>query len=139
MISVDLARSLAAAGMAWTPESGDRFVLPDREMDDDIFVVSEMTIEVVEYPTDTLIRFNGTTEWALDSISAADAIWLPREGQLRERLGDRFRGLEREVVHSELAAYAVIVDVDGEQRFVDADAESAYARALLALLRYLAT
>lgn len=137
MISVDLAKALNAAGMVWSPESGDRFVIPDREMDDDIFVVSEMTIEVVQYPTDTLIRFNGTTEWALDSISADEAIWLPREDQLRERLGERFLGLERESVHEQLTAWVVRAVIEDERRFVDADAECAYGRALLALLEYL--
>lgn len=137
MISVDLAKALNAAGMVWSPESGDRFVIPDREMDDDIFVVSEMTIEVVQYPTDTLIRFNGTTEWALDSISADEAIWLPREDQLRERLGERLLGLERESVHEQLTAWVVRAVIEDERRFVDADAECAYGRALLALLEYL--
>ena len=133
MITLDLASRLKAVGLAWTPRSGDRFAIPDRDLDGEVFVVSEMTIETVELPTGALVRFNGTTEWALDSIAQTEVIWLPAEGQLRDLLGPAFRRLE--VVGDGLAVEAV---VDGEVvRFVDIDAERAYARALLALLRSL--
>jgi hypothetical protein len=133
MITVDLASRLKAAGLAWAPASGDRFAIPDRDLDGEVFVVSEMTIETVELPTGGLVRFNGTTEWALDSIAQTEVIWLPTEGQLRDLLGPAFRRLE--VLGDGLAVEAA---VDGEVvRFVDIDAERAYARALLALLRSL--
>ncbi|MHA6618330.1 hypothetical protein [Pseudonocardia sp. DLS-67] len=131
MISVELALRLRAAGLAWTPTSGDRFVIPGREMDADVFVVSELTIDVHQAPTGPLIRFNGTTEWALDSVPQESVVWLPHEGQLREALGSRFRRLEPIG-----DGFAVVVDGAGgaQVRHVDVDAERAYARALLALL-----
>jgi hypothetical protein len=130
MISVELALRLRAAGLEWTPASGDRFVIPGREMDADVFVVSELTIDVHQAPTGPLIRFNGTTEWALDSVPQEAVVWLPREGQLREALGARFRRLEPIG-----DGFAVVIDgPDGEERHVDVDAERAYARALLAIL-----
>lgn len=133
MISLELARRLHAAladgGRTWEPVSGDRFVLPDREIDD-VFVVSDMTIEIDEFSTGKLIRFNGTTEWALDSIPATAALWLPREHQLRELLGDRFASLER--LPDEPGGFAVAL-VDG-RRYVDLDVEDAYARALIDVL-----
>jgi hypothetical protein len=131
MISVELALRLRAAGLEWSPASGDRFVIPGREMDADVFVVSELTIDVHQAPTGPLIRFNGTTEWALDSVPQEAVVWLPREGQLREALGARFRRLEPIG-----DGFAVVVEgADGsEQRHVDVDAELAYARALLAVL-----
>jgi hypothetical protein len=130
MISVELALRLRAAGLAWTPASGDRFVIPGREMDADVFVVSELTIDVHQAPTGPLIRFNGTTEWALDSVPQESVVWLPREGQLREALGARFRRLEPIG-----DGFAVVIDGrDGEERHVDLDAERAYARALLSVL-----
>jgi hypothetical protein len=46
-----------------------------------------MTIEPRSYPTGVILAFNGTTEWALDSVAQADALWLPREDQLRELRG----------------------------------------------------
>ncbi|GAA0941048.1 hypothetical protein [Pseudonocardia zijingensis] len=131
MISVELALRLREAGLEWTPASGDRFVIPGREMDADVFVVSELTIDVHQAPTGPLIRFNGTTEWALDSVPQEAVVWLPHEGQLREALGSRFRRLEPIG-----DGFAVVVDGVGgaEERHVDVDAERAYARALLSVL-----
>ncbi len=130
MITLELATRLRRAGLSWTPSSGDRFVVPDREMDDDVFVVSEMVVEVHELPTGRLLGFNGTTEWALDSIMARDVVWLPREDQLRELLGGAFVALE-----APPGGFVVTIDRDGRQeRHIDIDAECAYARAVLATL-----
>ena len=131
MITVELARRLRAAGLDWEPGPGDRFVIADRDMDTEVFVVSELTIEVQETPSGPHIRFNGTTEWALDSVEQDDVVWLPREAQLRERLGEAFRRLE-----AVPGGFVVVIDgVDRpEERHVDLDAECAYARAVLAVL-----
>jgi len=131
MISIELARRLQAAGLDWTPASGDRFVIADRDMDADVFVVSQLTIEVHEAPTGRLIRFNGTTEWALDSVEQEATVWLPREDQLRAALGPHFRRLEPVG-----EGFAVVIErAEAEERHLDVDAERAYARALLAVLR----
>ena len=127
MLRIELARRLEQAGLVWVPARGDRFVLPDRDMDDDVFVVSDFTVEVHELPTGLVFGFNGTTEWALDSLTSAQVLWLPREEQLRERLGPRFRRLE-----ATAAGWAVVVsDGVAERTYVDADVESAYAEAVL--------
>jgi hypothetical protein len=124
---------LAARGLKWAPASGDRFHVPDRDLDDEVFVVSGMSIEVSDLPSGAEMRFNGTVEWALDSIAQNEVIWLPREEQMREALGERFLRLE-----SVTGGYAVVLS-DGpesrsEVRHVDIDAERAYARALLSVL-----
>jgi hypothetical protein len=76
-----------------------------------------------------VLGFNGTTEWALDSVALEAALWLPREDQLREFLGSTFVAL----THS--TGYAVAVVFDGEQHVFEADeAANAYARAALHLL-----
>jgi hypothetical protein len=130
VISVELATRLKAAGLVWRPASGDRFAIPDRDLDGEVFVVSDMTIEAVELPTGPLVRFNGTTEWALDSIAQGEVIWLPHESQLRALLGPAFRGLE-----ALGDGFAVTAAYDGTVgRFVDIDAERAYARAVLELI-----
>jgi len=85
---------------------------------------------VSDLPTGPEMRFNGTVEWALDSIGQHEVVWLPREDQLRDALGDRFERLER--LEGAPGGYAVVL-VDGA-RYVDIDAERAYARALLAVL-----
>ena len=58
--------------------------MPDRDLDDEVFVVSGMSIEVAELASGTEMRFNGTVEWALDSIAQDEVIWLPREDQMRD-------------------------------------------------------
>ncbi|MGY4645608.1 pilus assembly protein CpaE [Cellulomonas sp. URHB0016] len=132
MISLDFALLLRNAGLRWRPSSGDRFAVLQPEMDGEIFTISEMTIEARTYPTGTVLGFNGTTEWALDSVAQEDAIWLPREDQLRDLLGTTFRSLAR----STDGTYQVLVERPGrpEQVFSADNAPDAYAAALLSLV-----
>ncbi len=131
MITVELARELRLAGLHWEPASGDRFVVADRGMDDQVFVLSEMTVEVRSFPSGPVIAFNGTTEWALDSLDQDDALWLPAEDQLRDRLGTSFHRLERAA-----EGFAVVMaEGEAEVRATGPDPVSAYAHAVLARLR----
>ena len=132
MISTDIALALEAAGLQWHPRAGDRFVIRATDMGGQVFTISEMVVEAHEYPTGTVLGFNGTTEWALDSVRQEDALWLPREDQLRELLGGTFRSLAR----STDGRYQVIVEIGGqpERAFTADDASDAYAEALLALV-----
>jgi hypothetical protein len=130
VISLDLALQLRRAGLPWLPAAGDRFIVPSREMEAEVFVISEMVVEARDVPSGQILAFNGTTEWALDSISAHSVVWLPREGQLRDLLADRFVSLE-----GVPGGYVATIEVDGRQeRHIDVDAESAYARAVLSIL-----
>lgn len=131
MIPLPLARRLMAAGLAWNPAPGDRFCIPDKEMDDEVFVLSTMTIEVHDLPGQrTVIGFNGTTEWALDDVEKDATIWLPREEQLRELLGEAFHRLERAGDR-----YRVLVTLwDEAVEFTGDEPDEAYAEALLHLL-----
>lgn len=131
MISVDLARRLRDAGLRWTPTAGDRFVIPQPGLADELFTLSEMTVEAHHYSTGTVLGFNGTTEWALDSVAQEDALWMPREDQLRAQLGGTFRALVRDGV-----SHQVVVELPGrpETSFTDDEPAEAYGRALLALL-----
>jgi hypothetical protein len=131
VLALDLALALRDAGLRWTPQPGDRFVLPARGMDDEVFVLSDMTVEVHEFSTGRVIGFNGVTEWALDSVEQSEAVWLPAEHQLRDLLGGMFRSLE-----STSGGFSVTVRLpDGEQTFTADEAADAYATALLAVLR----
>ena len=134
MITRELASRLREAGLRWSPAKGDWFVIPDRGLDALEFVVSDMVIETRRMAFDReMLAFNGTTEWAMDTLAASEALWLPREDQLRGVLGEAFIGLEH--LPGETPGYAVSVLLgDTEQRFVDIDVESAYGRAALALL-----
>lgn len=121
MITIEQAARLRKAGVLWAPAAGDRFVVPDRNMDNDVFVVSDMTIEVGDYQGTKMIGFNGTTEWALDNIEQREVIWLPREGQLRDLLGPSFRSLSAvpEGYRVELAD-STHTAPDAEQAYADA-------------------
>lgn len=126
--------ALRETGLVWHPSSGDRFQLDEPEFEADIFTVSEMTIEPREYPTGVILAFNGTTEWALDSVALEDALWLPREDQLRELLRGTFRALRR------LAdTHEVEIVLAGESAvFTHPQPADAYALALLHVLRRIA-
>ena len=130
MIGMQVAQQLRKAGLVWKPSPGDRFAIPDRDLDDDVFVLSNMTIEVYNVPEGRVIGFNGTTEWALDDVELDEALWLPREDQLRELLGGTLQTLSRTAT-----GWAVNLTLPGEDRtFTATTPEAAYAAALLHLL-----
>ena len=127
MITVELARSLRDAGLRWHPATGDRFVIDKPGVDDDVYTISEMTVERHDHPSGTVLGFNGTTEWALDSVEASESLWLPREDQLRHLLGPAFVSLT--------AGFVVTATIDGAGRaFRHEEAAEAYGAALLAYI-----
>lgn len=132
MISLSAAERLARAGLVWHPAAGDRFTVRADQLMGQVFTISDMVVEPHEYSTGTVLGFNGTTEWALDSIQQDDALWLPREDQLRELLGPTFRSLAR----STTGWFEVLLEVPGrpEQVFGSDNPADAYAEALLVLL-----
>lgn len=133
MISTILARTLRDIGLVWHPVSGDAFRIDRDEFDGEVFTVSDMTVEAHEFDTGTILGFNGTTEWALDSVAIEDSLWLPREEQLRELLGAGFRAL---VKLDGGAGYRVEVLMRGAPRsFTAPEPADAYGAALESLLR----
>ncbi|GAA1208473.1 pilus assembly protein CpaE [Microbacterium maritypicum] len=135
MITRELAVALRDRGLVWHPAEGDRFQLdlPDDvelEAEAEVFTVSEMTIEARQTPSGTDLAFNGTTEWALDAVTLADAVWLPREDQLRDLLRGTFRALVRLD-----DTFRVDIEIDGDAlAFEHPDPSEAYGRALLELI-----
>jgi hypothetical protein len=129
VISVPTARRLRSGGVKWMPAAGDRFVVLQQDLDE-VFVVSTMVVEVISRPDGDIIGFNGTTEWAMDSVEVTDALWLPREDQLRGLLGRTFRAL-RAVPDG----WQVDLEINGvASAVVHSDAEEAYGFALLRLV-----
>jgi hypothetical protein len=135
MISVELAGALKAAGLVWRPASGDRFTLLTGAFDGEVFTLSDMVVEAHESRTGTVLGFNGTTEWALDAAEATDALWLPREDQLRMLLGSSFRSLERVEEGYRVTSVLPGNERDGALPYWGAEPSEAYGRALLALIR----
>lgn len=131
MISRELARELRPY-LPWEPRNGDQFFIPRPEIGDAVFLVSDMVVELVTRGGDTRFHFNGTVEWALDSVQVGEVVWLPREGQLRERLGSHFLSLD---AGSE--GYVVTLSGPGRAHHTAPEVEvcDAYARALLYVAR----
>lgn len=127
MISFELARELRRH-LRWEPRNGDQFFIPRPEIGDSVFLVSDMVVEIVTRHGDTRFHFNGTVEWALDSVQAGEVVWLPREDQLRERLGVHFMSLDA-------GPDGFVVTVTGPSRAhhtaPEPEAADAYGRALL--------
>lgn len=126
MLSHDLARQLRDL-VVWHPRPGDRFVIPNEEMDDEVFYIADMTIEVHTHGGIGVVKFNGTTEWALDSVPADTVLWLPREDQLRDLLAESFVALERQD-EEWVVTYR---GAEGNCRTRSANVEDAYALAVL--------
>jgi hypothetical protein len=130
VITVDLARRLASSGVLWEPRPGDRFTIDRPNVVGEVFWISELTIDVHTYHGQPLLGFNGTVEWALDAVTLDAALWLPREDQLRELLGDRFRALRP----ADGGWGVVLATEQGQDEFVHEDAECAYAQALISIV-----
>ena len=129
MITIELARRLSEGGVLWEPAPGDRFTIDQPNVVGEVFWISHLTIDVHTFRGQPLLGFNGTTEWALDSVTLDTALWLPREDQLRELIGERLVSLARED-----GQWLVRVETDeGRTTYSDADPECAYAQALLSL------
>lgn len=127
MISRELAIALAPY-LNWTPANGDRFYIPRPEIAESEFVVSDMVVELVTQNGESRFHFNGTVEWALDSVESSGVVWLPREDQLRELLGAYFLSLD-----SSPGGFVVTVSGPGRAYHTEPepDAANAYARAAL--------
>ena len=130
MISRDLAQRLAPH-LAWKPANGDMFFIPRPEIADSVFTVSDMVVELIVAGGESRFHFNGTVEWALDSVESDGVVWLPREDQLREMLGEYFLSLD-----SSVGGFVVTVSGPGKAYHTEAelDPANAYARAVLYVL-----
>lgn len=130
MIDMTLALELRESGLVWEPMAGDRFTVAAPEMADEIFHLADMVVEARSTKSGTILAFNGTTEWALDSVEQELTLWLPGETHLRTALGSAFLQLATRDGRHEVTA-----NVAGAERtFSDIDVENAYGKALLALL-----
>lgn len=136
MIDIDIARRLQDAGLRWEPTDGDIFTIDNDQLRDEAFMLSSMVIEPGVGRTGTrMFRFNGTTEWALDSVEQHEALWIPREDQLREALGEAFVALRRQdevyIVSFSPAPGATAAPEDSHREVRAPSVEDAYAGALL--------
>jgi hypothetical protein len=86
MISFDLAVKLKNAGLQRDPKANDFFVIPDRGLDDRIFVINDVLTNMTIIRGEPALSFQGAPEWALDYLITSEVVWIPRESQIREAL-----------------------------------------------------
>jgi hypothetical protein len=138
MISLTTARRLKAAGLDWQPRLNDYFAIPDRGMDDRVFVLADMLATLEFLRGRQVVAFQGASEWALDNLVLEEVVWMPREDQLRLFLESALIETGRPELRlvGGLSGYTLTIMIDGETfSFSGRPAEEAYAAALLYLLQ----
>jgi hypothetical protein len=139
MLSLPLARQLQQAGLIWTPARNDFFVVPDRGLDETVFVLTDMTVMLEKIHGQPAISFHGVAEWALDYVMMAEVVWLPSEGQLRD-LATQYLVGEPEpalTLASTTDGYRCMIQFQGKLHTFDAfGASECYGLALLHLLQH---
>jgi hypothetical protein len=137
MLLLSTAQKLKEAGLTWKPALHDFFAIPDRGLDDKIFVISDMFVNVELLRGHLEATFHGSVEWALDHIVVEELVWLPTEEQLRDELERRLipvSGAEMKLT-STPDGYVCEFQVGGRWlHFEGFDASETYASALLYLL-----
>jgi hypothetical protein len=137
LISLEFARRLKAAGLVWQAGPNDFFAIPDRGMDDRLFVLADMQAQLDLFRGWPVVTFHGTAEWALDYILTSEVIWMPREEQLRDALLSNLpaSGNARISLTFENDLFTCSLSWRGENmQFNAASAGDAYAKALLFVL-----
>ena len=138
MISLELARELKAAGLEWVPAQFDTFGIPDRNLDDKTFVISDMLVTAEVLGGLPIVSFQGAAEWALDYIVTTEIVWIPSERQLRQRLEAALLEGGRPELHLSLGLNGCRLEcVYRSQPFSleGADLEQLLAQALLQILQ----
>jgi hypothetical protein len=141
MIPLSLAIELKEAGLLWRTSNNDFFAIPDRELDDRVFVLADIMAYTELVRGWPVVAFHGTAEWALDYILTSEVVWLPTEEQLREALAERLaaaddRGRANFSLTTDSEGYTCAIEYSNEGLLFDAPtAPEAYGRALLHVLR----
>jgi len=135
VISAEHAQQLKASGLEWQPAERDLFIMPEHNLEGQIFVVSALPALVQTFGGQRTITFHGSIEWALDYVVLAEAVWLPSETQLRELLSSAI-GPEAPMRLERLATgYRLLVGIGADViEFESLSAEECYAQALLRAL-----
>ncbi len=123
--------------MQWQPALYDFFAIPDRNLDERVFVISDLLATLETLQGQQVVAFQGASEWALDDLATGELIWLPREDQLRQVLEAALlsRGRPELRLDCGLDGCRCTIWVDGRpMTFRGQQAVEAYAAALLYLL-----
>jgi hypothetical protein len=137
MISLALARRLKSAGLIWNASNNDFFAVPDRGMDERLFVLADMQAQLDLFRGWPVVTFHGTAEWALDYILTSEVVWLPREDQLRKAILSNLTDSAGSKISLEVMGGNCTCAIQWQEetkRFSADSAGDAYAYALLYIL-----
>ena len=133
MISLSTAVKLKDAGLTWIPALHDFFAVPNRGLDDMIFVISDIMSYVEIHNNLPMITFHGSVEWALDHVLTSEVVWLPSEEQLRASLMHYLAGGTQPILQlfSTPDGYQCIINSEDKSiTFTSTEVSEVYAAAL---------
>ena len=138
MISLELAQRLKKAGLVWKASNHHFFAIPDRELDDRVFVISDLMAHLDLFRGWPVVTFHGAVEWALDYILTTNVVWMPTEEQLREELAAFLSVANTPFLQLNWlnGHYCCEIDFDEQRHQFEAQtASEAYGQALLFVLQ----
>lgn len=139
MLSLKTAQELKEMGLDWSPSVNDFFAMPDRDLEDKIFVVGDLLATIEVLFGKKVVSFQGAPEWALDSILVSEVVWIPSESQLRQLMENYLSGDDRNwlsLTRSGQGVYRLRFEFIGEICEFEANkAEEVYALGLLYFLQ----
>lgn len=137
MIPNSMALALKNAGLVWKANIHDFFCIPDRGLDDRIFVISDLLASLDILRGWPVVTFQGGAEWALDYILTTEVAWVPTENQLRREIENIIQLRQDPRLHLGWHGdqHRCSIGYAGETHHFSAPtAEESYAQALLYLL-----
>jgi len=140
MIPLTMAVDLKNAGLIWQADIHDFFGIPDRGLDDRIFVISDLMANLDIFRGWPVVTFHGAAEWALDYIFTTEVVWMPTESQLREELENLLLGEEALQLQLTLLNQGYRCDIIYQGQplsFTAVTVSEAYGLAVLHILRTL--
>ncbi len=138
MITLKLARELKATGLVWRAQLLDFFAIPDRGMDERLFVISDMQANLDLFRGWPVVTFHGAAEWALDYIMTTEVVWMPTETQLRTAVKTALVNQTQQVLtlQQKTNGYCCTIGINDKQlEFDGSTASEAYGLALLYILQ----
>lgn len=139
MLSLKTAVALKNMGLVWQADTHDFFGIPNRDMDERAFVISDLLANLDIFRGWPVVTFHGVAEWSLDYILTTEVVWLPTESQLRQEIAARLLADDAEAEFQlNLCPQGYECQLKRHQqplRFASPTAEEAYAQALLQLLQ----
>lgn len=138
MIPLQLAYDLKKAGLVWKAGMHDFFAIPEHDMDERIFVITDVMAYLELLQGWPVVTFHGTAEWGLDYIFSHEVVWMPTEEQLRTELVNLLKQNNTFFLQLTLLAdgYSCQIQLqDQPDTFTAPTAVECYALALLQMLK----